>query len=123
MERVFEIFSRYGVSVDLLSSSEASITVTVDAAQDISKVVEELSKLCDVKIDRDKSQISIIGKNIIGIKGILADTFNATIDSKIYMVSQGATFLNLSFVVDRPEMAEILKTLHKTFFERDEVIG
>lgn len=117
MEKVFTTFANHKVSVDLLSSSEASITVTVEASQDVAGVIADLSKFSDVKVDRDKAQVSIIGKNLIGARGLLAAVFAATIDSKIYMISQDTTYLNLSIVVDRPEMAEVLKKLHQSIFE------
>ena len=117
MEKVFKTFARHNVSVDLLSSSEASITVTVDANQNVDGAVKGLSTFADVTVDRDKAQISIIGKNIIGVRGLLATVFNAVIDSKIYMISQDTTYLNLSIVVDRPEMADVLKKLHQKIFE------
>ncbi|MBR3029615.1 MAG: aspartate kinase [Bacteroidales bacterium] len=117
MEKVFKTFAKHNVSVDLLSSSEASITVTVDASQNVDGAVKGLSTFADVTVDRDKAQISIIGKNIIGVRGLLATVFNAVIDSKIYMISQDTTYLNLSIVVDRPEMADVLKKLHRKIFE------
>jgi aspartate kinase len=117
MEKVFKTFAKHNVSVDLLSSSEASITVTVDASQNVEGAVKGLSTFADVTVDRDKAQISIIGKNIIGVRGLLAAVFNAVIDSKIYMISQDTTYLNLSIVVDRPEMANVLKKLHQSIFE------
>ena len=117
MEKVFKTFARHNVSVDLLSSSEASITVTVEASQNVDGAVKGLSTFADVTVDRDKAQISIIGKNIIGVRGLLASVFNAVIDSKIYMISQDTTYLNLSIVVDRPEMADVLKKLHQNLFE------
>lgn len=117
MEKVFKTFAKHNVSVDLLSSSEASITVTVDANQNVDGAVRGLSTFADVTVDRDKAQISIIGKNIIGVRGLLATVFNAVIDSKIYMISQDTTYLNLSIVVDRPEMADVLKKLHRKIFE------
>ncbi|MBR7027617.1 MAG: aspartate kinase [Bacteroidales bacterium] len=117
MEKVFKTFAKHNVSVDLLSSSEASITVTVDANQNVDGAVKGLSTFADVTVDRDKAQISIIGKNIIGVRGLLATVFNAVIDSKIYMISQDTTYLNLSIVVDRPEMADVLKKLHRKIFE------
>lgn len=117
MEKVFRTFARHNVSVDLLSSSEASITVTVDASQNVDGAVKGLSTFADVTVDRDKAQISIIGKNLVGVRGLLATVFNAVVDSKIYMISQDTTYLNLSIVVDRPEMADVLKKLHQNIFD------
>lgn len=117
MMKVFSVFANDGVSVDLISSSEASITVTVDKNQVIDKVVEDLSAFATVRVNDDKSQISLVGKNIIGVRGLLSKTFGALVDHKIYMISQGATYLNLSVVVDRPELRTALCRLHKAFFE------
>ena len=117
LTKIFGIFEEHGVSVDMISTSEASVSVTVDAKAPIDPVCEKLSKLGNVTVDRDKSQVSIIGKNIIGVKGAVAAVFDAVSDSKIYMMSQGSSFLNLSIVVDRPEMVGVIRKLHKTFFE------
>lgn len=117
MTKIFSIFEEQGISVDMISTSEASVTVTVDASVNTEPLAGALGKLGNVTVDRDKSQVSIIGKNIIGVKGAVAAVFDAVSDSKIYMMSQGASFLNLSIVVDRPEMMTVIRKLHKTFFE------
>ena len=117
MSKIFSIFENQGISVDMISTSEASVTVTVDASVNTDPLAAELSKFGNVTVDRDKSQVSIIGKNIIGVKGAVAAVFDAVSDSKIYMMSQGSSFLNLSIVVDRPEMVSVIRKLHKTFFE------
>ena len=117
LTRIFSAFEKHDISVDMISTSEASVSVTVDAKAQIDPVVKELSKIGNVTVDRDKSQVSIIGKNIIGVKGAVAAVFEAVSDSKIYMMSQGSSFLNLSIVVDRPELMNVVRKLHKTFFE------
>jgi len=117
LTKIFAVFEKYGVSVDMISTSEASVSVTVDASAPVDPVAKELSKLGNITVDRDKSQVSIIGKNIIGVKGAVAAVFEAVSDNKIYMMSQGSSFLNLSLVVDRPEMATVIRKLHKVFFE------
>jgi len=117
MAKIFGVFDECNVSVDMISTSEASVSVTVDANVAIDPLVAALSKFGNITVDRDKSQVSIIGKNIIGVKGAVAAVFDAVSDSKIYMMSQGSSFLNLSIVVDRPEMISVIRKLHKTFFE------
>lgn len=117
LKKVFEIFSVNKVSVDLISTSEANISVTVDASQKIAKVVEELSEFADVIVDENKSQISVIGKNIINLKGLLRQTFAPLADCKIYMISQGASYVNLSFVVDREVLTDAVRHIHKYLFE------
>ena len=120
LRRVFEIFSESKVSVDLISTSEANISVTVDASQKIDKVVEQLSEFADVIVDDDKSQVSVIGKNIVRLNGMLKKTFAPLKRTNVYMISQGASFVNISFVVDREELVEVVKDLHYHLFEVEE---
>lgn len=120
LRRVFEIFSESKVSVDLISTSEANISVTVDAAEKIDKVVEQLSEFADVIVDDDKSQVSVIGKNIVRLNGMLKKTFAPLKRTNVYMISQGASFVNISFVVDREELVEVVKDLHYHLFEVEE---
>lgn len=118
LKKVFEIFSEHKVSVDLISTSEANISVTVDASQDIRGVVEALSSFAEVYVDMDKSQVSVIGKNIINLKGLLEQTFAPLRDCKIYMISQGASYVNISFVVDRDVLNEVVQQIHRYLFEK-----
>ena len=120
LRRVFEIFSESKVSVDLISTSEANISVTVDATQNIDAVVEELSEFADVIVDDDKSQVSVIGKNIVKLNGMLKKTFTPLKKCNVYMISQGASFVNISFVVDREELNEVVCGLHHHLFEQPE---
>lgn len=124
LRRVFEIFSESKVSVDLISTSEANISVTVDASEKIDKVVAELSEFADVIVDDDKSQVSVIGKNIVRLNGMLKKTFTPLKKCNVYMISQGASFVNISFVVDREELDEVVKGLHDHLFDNpDDPLG
>lgn len=120
LRRVFGIFSENKVSVDLISTSEANISVTVDALQKIDKVVEQLSEFADVIVDDDKAQVSVIGKNIVRLNGMLKKTFTPLRKCNVYMISQGASFVNISFVVDREELTEVVQELHRHLFEHPE---
>ena len=120
LRRVLEIFSESKVSVDLISTSEANISVTVDAAQNIDSVVAQLSEFADVIVDDDKSQVSVIGKNIVRLNGMLKKTFTPLKKCNVYMISQGASFVNISFVVDREELADVVQDLHDHLFDQTE---
>ena len=124
LRRVFEIFSENKVSVDLISTSEANISVTVDAGEKIDAVVEQLSEFADVIVDDDKSQVSVIGKNIVRLNGMLKKTFTPLKKCNVYMISQGASFVNISFVVDREELDEVVLGLHDHLFDNpDDPLG
>ena len=120
LRRVFEIFSENKVSVDLISTSEANISVTVDASEKIDGVVAELSEFAEVIVDDDKSQVSVIGKNIVRLNGMLKRTFAPLKRCNVYMISQGASFVNISFVVDREELTEVVQDLHDHLFDHPE---
>lgn len=120
LRRVFEIFSENKVSVDLISTSEANISVTVDAGEKVDKVVAELSEFAEVIVDDDKSQVSVIGKNIVRLNGMLKKTFAPLKRCNVYMISQGASFVNISFVVDREELTEVVQDLHDHLFDNPE---
>ena len=120
LRNVFEIFSESKVSVDLISTSEANISVTVDASQKIDRVVKELSEFAEVIVDEDKAQVSVIGKNIVRLNGMLKRTFAPLKRTNVYMISQGASFVNISFVVDREELTEVVQDLHDHLFDNPE---
>lgn len=123
LRRVFEIFSENKVSVDLISTSEANISVTVDASEKIEKTVAELSEFADVIVDDDKAQVSVIGKNIVRLNGMLKKTFAPLKRCNVYMISQGASFVNISFVVDREELTEVVQDLHDHLFDHPEELN
>ena len=91
--------------------------MTVDAgSQNIDKVVEELSSFAEVYVDSNKAQVSVIGKNLDNVNGILEKTFAPLKEHKIYMISQGASYVNISFVVDRAVMDDVVALLHRNIF-------
>lgn len=119
LEKVFDIFSRNGVSVDLISTSEANISVTIDsAAKNVDKVVKGLSEFAEVEVDDNKAQISLVGKNLVNIEGIMTGMFESLEGTKLYMVSQGASNINVSVVVDKEELDAAIVKIHKSLFEQ-----
>lgn len=118
LSKVFDIFSRNNVSVDLISTTEANISVTCDhAPKNIDKVTRELSEFADVVMDEGKSQISVIGKNLVNIDGLMQNILGALQGKKLYMISQGASYINISVVVDSEALPEAVNGIHKSLFE------
>lgn len=114
--KVFDMFSSHKVSADLISTSEANISVTVDASQDITSLVKELGNFAKVEVDTGKAQVSVVGKNLLNIPGISEKVFVAIEGIKTYMVSQGATNINLSIVVDKAELEKSVLAIHNSLF-------
>ena len=75
--------------------------------------------LADI-VDDDKSQVSVIGKNIVRLNGMLKKTFTPLKKCNVYMISQGASFVNIGFVVDREELSEVVQDLHDHLFDQAE---
>ena len=117
LSKVFDIFSRNGVSVDLISTTEANISVTCDYnTRGIDAVVKELSEFAEVVVDDDKSQVSVVGKNLVNIPGAVRKIFTPLQGTKMYMISQGASYINLTIVVDRAIVADTVNAIHDSLF-------
>lgn len=117
LSKVFNVFAENNVSVDLISTSEANISITLEEGQDLEKVVKQLSEFAEVKVDDDKSQVSIIGKNIGTQRGLLRWALGSLSNTNVYMISQGASVVNISFVVDRDHLDEVLQEFHNILFD------
>lgn len=117
LSKVFNIFTENNVSVDLISTSEANISMTIDGSQDISRVVEQLSAFAQVNVHTDKAQVSIIGKNVAYHRGLLRWAMTSLSNIDIHMISQGTSLVNISYVVNRSDLDEVLQELHRYLFE------
>lgn len=122
MEKVFGIFAKHKVSVDMVSTSEVSISVTVDSKYDISAVVKELSSLGKVSAAADRASISVVGRGIKcqpGVNGAIFSALEAA-GISVEMISMGASEINVSFVVDGKNADEAVRLLHRAFFEANQ---
>ncbi|MFZ0806817.1 MAG: lysine-sensitive aspartokinase 3 [Candidatus Sulfotelmatobacter sp.] len=123
LRAIFEAFDRHKVAVDVVSTSEVSVSLTVDSNQAIPALAADLAKLADVKYEGRKAIICLVGENLRDTPGVAALVFRELSDKKIRMISQGASEINLTFVIEEDEVPEVIQRLHKTFFsELDEEI-
>jgi aspartate kinase len=116
LRAIFEAFDRHKVAVDVVSTSEVSVSVTVDSNQAIPALAADLSKLADVKYEGRKAIVCLVGENLRDTPGIAALVFRELADIKIRMISQGASEINLTFVIEEDQVPEVVQRLHKTFF-------
>ena len=117
LAEVFSCFARYGVSVDMVATSEVSVSLTIDAAQDISAVKKELSRIAHVEVKTGMAIVTIVG-NVRRSSEILARAFKTCqlIGVPVQMVSQGASKVNISFIVNGEEAVDVVRALHLDFF-------
>ena len=116
LKKIFEIFDKYKTSVDLITTSEVNVSLTLDNDDNIEEIINELSGFSEVNIEKDKALVCIVGSNLKYIPGMAKKVFQALGEHNITMISQGASVINISFVVDSENLNSVLKTLHKEFF-------
>ena len=118
LAEVFSIFARHNISVDMVATSEVSVSLTLDTTYDLTEIKKELNKIAGVEIRTGNAIVSIIG-NVKRSSEILARAFRICqlIGVPVQMVSQGASKVNISFIVSDSEASEIVKALHMDFFD------
>jgi aspartate kinase len=116
LRSMFEVFDRHEVSVDLVSTSEVSVSLTVDRQDQLRVVVEELSQFSKVAVKPDCAIICLVGEGIQSTPGIAARVFKALGDINVSMISQGSSEINLSVVVHEDQADEAVRRLHREFF-------
>jgi aspartate kinase len=116
LRAIFEVFDRHRCPVDVVSTSEVSVSVTVDSNESIPALTADLAKLGDVKYEGRKAIVCLVGDNLRGTPGVAAKIFTALSDINVHMISQGASEINLTFVVEEEEVPEVVRRLHATFF-------
>jgi len=100
----------------MVSTSEISVSVTVDSREALPAISAELSKIADVKMEGNKALICLVGEDIRGQSGISGQVFSAISHVNVRMISQGASEINMSFMVNEEDVEEAIRSLHKKFF-------
>jgi bifunctional diaminopimelate decarboxylase / aspartate kinase len=128
----FQVFKQQGLSVDLISTSETNVTVTLDPAANaldqgaIARLVAALSALCGVQVLGPCASVSLLGRNLRDILHELGGAFELFRDCNIHLVSQAANDLNFAFVIDESQGDQLVRQLHERLIQRigaDQVLG
>ncbi len=127
LAKVFDIFGNNKISVDLVSTAESKISVTVRGqnSDGLKKVIRELKKIDEevkVSVDKNKSVIFVVGEGMKHVPGVAGKIFSAMgrENINIELISQGASEINISFVVDDKDAEKAVKVLHREYFEQNE---
>ena len=117
MKSIFDIFDKHQCPVDMVSTSEVSVSLTVDSNDKLPAIAADLGKLADVKYEGRKALICMVGDDIRGRSGMAAQVFTAIRHINVRMISQGASEINMSFMIDEDDADEAVRSLHATFFK------
>lgn len=124
LAKAFAVFSDNGVSVDLISTSETNVTVSIDTSdgmlnEDVeASLIHDLSGLCQVRVIAGCSAVSLVGRKIRTIIPRLAPALEVFEEERIHLMSQAANDLNLSFVVDRQQGPRLVSKLHASIMRK-----
>jgi aspartate kinase len=116
LHRIFEIFDRHQTPVDMVATSEVSVSLTIDDTEQTKAICEELSAFSEVSMEPDQAIVCLVGENIRYTPGVASRVFHALGGINIRMISQGASLLNLSFVIAAADLRPAVEALHKEFF-------
>jgi len=116
LRALFEIFDRYRTVVDVVTTSEVSVSLSLDEANSLPLIVEELKQLGTVRVEKGQAIICVVGEGLRGTPGIAARAFSTISDINVSLISQGASSINFTFVVGEERVQEVVTRLHEEFF-------
>jgi aspartate kinase len=117
MRDIFTIFDKHHCPVDMVSTSEVSVSLSVDSNDNLPAIAADLSQLADVKYEGRKALVCLVGEDIRGRNGMAAQVFTAVRHINVRMISQGASEINMSFMIDEDDADEAVRSLHSAFFQ------
>jgi aspartate kinase len=117
LRAIFEVFERHRTEVDIVTTSEVSVSISLDDDSSLDAIVEDLKHVGAVKVEADRAIICIVGEGLRSTPGIAGRVFSTIRDINVLLISQGASSINLTFVVEQRHAAEAVRRLHAAFFE------
>jgi len=119
LRRVFEVFERYKTPIDMITTSEVSVSLTIDDSSHLDEIMEELKSFGKVDIDRDQSIICIVGDFKAGRPGMAEKVLTCIKHIPIRMISYGGSEHNMSLLVDTDRKSEVLISIHEGVYPQD----
>jgi aspartate kinase len=119
MARLFNVLEKHGVIIDMISTSEVSLSMTSDSVEGIPAAVEEIREFAEVSVDKGQTIVCLVGEGMRSGIGIAARVFAAVRDAKVNvrMISQGSREINIAFLVRNQDIDVTIRALHREFFE------
>ena len=117
LRRVFEIFERFKTPIDMITTSEVAVSLTIDDTRNLEDILKELDKFGTVELDQDQTIICVVGDFGADKHGYAARVFEALKHIPIRMISYGGSNYNVSLLVKTADKTEALRSLHNRLFE------
>lgn len=125
LRRIFEVFDRLETPVDMIATSEVSVSLTIDNTSHLDEICRALSDFSEVSTEPEQAIVCLVGENIRYTPGVASQVFQALNGTNVRMISQGASLLNISVVVAEKDLRQAVEALHAQFFREPdpEVFG
>jgi aspartate kinase len=120
LRRVFEVFEKYKTSIDMISTSEVAVSVTIDDPGHLPEIMEELESFGTIAVDRNQTIICVVGNKLAEKEGVLNEVFRSLADVPVRMVSYGGSHNNISILVDTSQKEISLRRLNEGLFHLGE---
>jgi len=118
LRALFEVFDRHRTVVDVVTTSEVSVSLTLEDARALPAIVSELRALGEVSVEPHRAIVCVVGEGLRTTPGIAARIFGTVEDINVSLISQGASRVNLTFVVAEDRVHEAVRRLHAACFEQ-----
>ena len=119
LHALFEVFDRHHTAVDVVTTSEVSVSLSVEESSALPQILEELQRLGEVHVEPQRAIVCVVGEGLRRTPGIAARVFDTIRDINVLLISQGASQVNLTFVVDEAQVGDAVTRLHAALLERD----
>ena len=116
LRKVFEVFEKYQTSIDMITTSEVAVSVTIDNEIYLNEILKELELLGNVEVDKDQTIVAIVGNEITETKDVMKSIFSAVSPVPVRMVSYGGSRHNISLLIPQKYKEETLKLLNMGLF-------
>lgn len=117
LHAIFEVFNRHRTAIDIVTTSEVSVSLSLDDISTLPAIVNELSELGTVRVEHNQAIICVVGEGLRATPGIAGRIFNCLSDINVSLISHGASSVNVTFVIEEKNVGEAISRLHTTFFE------
>jgi aspartate kinase len=116
LRKVFEVFEKYRTPIDMITTSEVAVSLTIDSDSALSEIIRELETFSTVDVDKDQTIICIVGNEIGEQPGTLKKVFDSVSNINVRMVSFGGSIHNISMLVDAANKKQVLQQLNSGLF-------
>ncbi len=119
LHAIFEVFNRHRTAIDIVTTSEVSVSLSLDDTSTLAAVVNELKQQGAVRVEHNQAIICVVGEGLRATPGIAGRIFNCLSDINVSLISHGASSVNVTFVVEEKNVRKAISRLHATFFEHN----